>query len=286
MFPHRIGRTRIVVLGAVLACAGSEIAAEEGRPEEVLAKLGLKKAGDLWILGAEAEVRSKLDEAKRLSSQLSRALVQQRGMLSEQDRKAMLKELNTRVSQLRSELKETNQQMRQVPRAGAGRRPNYFFNSLAADQYAELMAQRDELQAELDQRTAVLGQLKGQSFDPKARAAIDDQVRDRREALHQAVADLRRLVDATRERYAELAKAPELQQAREALERTSKARLKLGPSREFLANGKLLDRLEKWDSPDGAGEEKSTPARKPRRLPGSKRASKPAAGRAAPGSPS
>jgi DNA repair exonuclease SbcCD ATPase subunit len=281
MSPHWIDGIRIVVVGMVVASAGSGIASEEGRPEDVLARLGLKKAGDRWILGAEAEVRSKLDEAKRLSSQLSRALVQQRGMLSEQDRQAMLKELNGRISQLRSELKETNQQMRQVPRAGAGRRPGYFFNSLAADQYAELRAHRDELQAELDQRTTALGQLKGQSFDKKARAAIDDEVRDRREALHQAVADLRRLVDATRAKYAELAKAPELQQAREALERTTKAPWKLGPSREFQANAKLLDRLEKLDSPDGAVETKSTPGRKSRRLPGGKRTSK-----AAPGSPS
>src|SRR5262249_33307144 len=156
------------------------------------------------------------------SSQLSRALAQQRGMVSEKDRQEMLKELNGQISQLRSELNVINQQMRQVPRAGAGRRPNYFFNSLAADQYAELLGDRDQLQWEMNQRTAVLSQLKSQSFDPKARQEIDAEVRDRRAALHQALIDLRRLVDTTREKYAELAKAPELQKAREALEHTTK----------------------------------------------------------------
>jgi hypothetical protein len=286
MLSHRIDWTRVVVVGMVVACAGSRIPAGEVRPEDALAKLGLKKAGELWVLEAESEVRTKLDEAKRLSSQLSRALVQQRGMVSEKDRQAILKELNGQISQLRSELNATNQQMRQIPRAGAGRRPNYFFNSLAADQYAELMAYRDQLQAEINQRTTVLGELKSQPFDPKARPAIDAEVRDRREALHQVIADVRRLVEATREKYADVAKAPEVQEARDALERTTKTPFKLGPSREFQANVKLLDRLEKQDAHDGFGDATASPVRKARRLPGVKRSSKATASRAAPGSPS
>ncbi|HZW29697.1 MAG TPA: hypothetical protein VFF52_03265 [Isosphaeraceae bacterium] len=285
MLPAQINWTGVVV-GLAVACAGSGRPAGEGRPEDALAQLGLKQAGEVWVLPTESEIRTKLDEAKRVAGQLSRALVQQRGMLSEKDRQAMLKELTGQISQFRSELNTTNQQMRQVPRARAGRYSNYFFNSVAAEQYAELVAYRNQLQAEINQRTAVLDQLKSQPFDPKARQAIDAEVRDRRESLHQAVVDLRRLVEATRAKYAALAQAPEFQKARDALQHAARAPLKLGPSREFLANVKVLDRLEKQDAADGAGDVPAPPARKARRHPAGKRSGKAAAGPASPGSPS
>jgi hypothetical protein len=208
---------------------------------------------------------------------LSRAVVQQRALGSVKDRQAMLKDLNGQIGQLRSELSAVNQQMRQVPRARAGRYSNYFFNSMAAEQYAELAAYRDQLQWEVNQRTTALDQLKSQSVDPKARQEIDETVRDRSEALHRALVDLRRLVDTTREKYEGLAKDPELQTARAALEHTTKTPFKLGPSREFLANVKLLERLEQQEAGGGVDDAASTPARKPRRAPAGKRARKPAA---------
>jgi hypothetical protein len=142
----------------------------------------------------------------------------------------------------------------------------------------------------VNQRTTALDQLKSQPLDPKARQESDEKVRDRSEALHQALVDLRRLVDTARAKYAEIAQAPELQKAREALEHTTKTPLRLGPSREFQANVKLLDRLEQQEAGDGVDDAASTPARKPRRTPSGKRSRKAAASPspspAAPGNPS
>src|SRR5205807_2084755 len=86
-------------------------------------------------------------ETRRLSSQLSRALMQQRGMVSEKDYQATLKDFTSRINQLRSEVNATNQQMRQIPRY-RGR----FVNNLVAEQYAELMVYRNQLQAKLEKQ--------------------------------------------------------------------------------------------------------------------------------------
>ena len=56
-------------------------------------------------------------------------------------------------------------------------------------------------------------QLKSQQFDPKAKEKIDAEVRDQREAYHQALLDLRKLVDSATEKYDELAKDGEVKKA-------------------------------------------------------------------------
>src|SRR3954447_17922083 len=165
MFPYRVEWTPVVLAAMVVACAALGLGAGEDRPEDALAKLGLKRAGDVLVLAAESEVRSQVVEARRLSSQLSRALMQQRGMVSKEEYQATLKELNSQINQARSELNATNQQMRQIPRSPYTRHPNYFANNLAAEQYAELMAHRNQLQEEIKQRTSILGQLRSQPLD-------------------------------------------------------------------------------------------------------------------------
>jgi hypothetical protein len=269
----RVIGTRVLVAAMMAACVGAGPPPGETGHEAALAKLGLKRAGDILVLEAEAEVRTKVGEARRLAGRLDHALLQQRSTMGAQEYQAALKDLNGQINQLRSELNATNQQMRQLPRSQYGRFRSGFANNLVAEQYAGLMAYRDQLQAEINQRTGVLGQLKGHPLDPKARQAIDAEVRDRREALHQAVLDLRRLVDATVEKYGELAKDPAVKDAVEAAGRAAGPKLRLGPSREFLANIERLERLEKGDSPDDA-HATARPARKARGSSKGKRSSR------------
>jgi hypothetical protein len=267
-------------VGMMAACTGAILRAGDPGTEEALAKFGLKRAGMVLVLETEAEVHSKARETRRLAGELSYALMKQRGMLSEKEYQQTLKELHSEINQFRAELNTTNQQMAQIPRF-RGR----MVNSIAAEQFGELMVYRNQLLAEINQRTSFLNQLKSQSFDPKARLAIDTEVRNRHEALHQSVVDLRRLVDAVNEKYAGLAKDPVVKKAVETLGRSTGPQYKLGPSREFLSNVKLLEKLEKEGSPDEAGDSAAQPARKARRLTKGKRSSKTAAGPAGSDSP-
>jgi clan AA aspartic protease (TIGR02281 family) len=58
------------------------------------------------------------------------------------------------------------------------------------------------------------------------------------------VLDLRQLVDRTNAAYAELAQDAEITSALAALNQASKVKLTLGPSRTYLANAKLLEKVE------------------------------------------
>jgi hypothetical protein len=159
-----------------------------------------------------------------------------------------------------------NQRMSQVPRNnsrygrfGGG---TSFVNNDAAEMYAELLVYRNQLQAELQQDSAFLAELKSQTADPKAKDKIDAEVRDNRDAIHQALLDLRKLVDSTTEKYAELARNDDVKKALAAVGKAMREKPKLGPSREFLTNVKLLEKLEKAAS---NGEDESPPARSARR---------------------
>jgi hypothetical protein len=170
-------------------------------------------------------------------------VMMQRGTMSEKEYQNTIKELNAETNQFKSQLNTTNQMIKRIPKY-RGR----FMNNIVAQQYYELTMYKTQLQWEINQRTAFLNQLKRQPFDPKARLKRDYEVRDKREALHQAVLDLRQAVDATKEKYEEVTKDPAFKKARTALERKSGTRLKPGPSRQFQLDVKLLERAEAQES--------------------------------------
>ena len=111
---------------------------------------------------------------------------------------------------------------------------------------------------EINQDSYFLNQLKSQPADPKAKEKIDSEVRDRRDAYHQALLDLRKLVDSATEKYDELAKNDEVKKTLIALGKGQREKPKLGPSHEFLTNVKLLEKLEKAES---SGETEPSPAK-------------------------
>jgi len=238
------------VLAVVLAFMGRPVVlAAEDPQNEVLKKHGLKIVGSLCVLETESDVKNKMSELRRLSKQLNYSIMQQQGTMSAKDLQQTLKTLGTQISQIRSEINAVSQQMNRVPRGRRG-----FVNTYAADQFVELNLYRSQLQAELQQDTAFLDQLKNQTADPKAREKIDAEVRDRREAYHQALLDLRKLVDTATEKYEELAKDEDVKKAMVAAGKAMRNKIDLGPSREFSNNVKLLEKLEKAaSSPDMDG---------------------------------
>ena len=270
---------RAAVFAAVLTLmTGGPARAGEGPENELLKKHGLKIVGALAVLETESDIKNKLNEARRLAKQLNYSLMQQRGTLSPKEIQQTIKGLGDQINQIRSQINLANQQISRFPRF-RGR----IANNIAQEQYAELVMYRTQLQMELSQETAWLNQLKSQQSDPKSKDTIDAEVRDRREAIHQALLDVRKLVDQATEKYTGLATDEEVKKALDALGKGTREKPKLGPSHDFVTNVKMLERLETAES---AGEAAGAPAKSVHRSRGGTRkgrSSKSARGGAATG---
>ena len=190
------GWATAILTVAFVCLARPPVHAADGPGNEVLKKHGLKIAGSLAVVDEEAEIKSKLTEARRLSKQLSYSLMQQQATLSPKEQQQNIKNVSDQINQLRSEMNAANQQMNSIPRY-RGR----FMSNDASELYAQLASYRTQLQMEINQDSLFLNQLKSQPADPKAKEKIDSEVRDRRDAYHQALLDLRKLVDSAHEKY-------------------------------------------------------------------------------------
>jgi hypothetical protein len=260
----------------ILALAGSApVRAADATPEEVLKKQGLRPAGTLYVLQLETDVQRKVNEVRRLTGQLKLALVKQAGTASAKDRGEAIKNLTAHIKEYQAAIEGVNQQVRAIPRPG-GRWARFggYGNSLNNDAVSELIAYRGQLQAEMSQARALLDQLR-QPFDSAARDRVDAEVRDRRDSYHQALVDLRKLVDSTAQKYAELARSAEVKQALDSLGKRGASKPKLGPSPQYLASVKLLERFEKAGND---GETQSAPPKAVRHTRKSARGKRAAAG--------
>jgi clan AA aspartic protease (TIGR02281 family) len=224
MVPRRARWTAgFAVILAVVAAGG--LRAEDKSAEDVLKGHGLKRVGTTYVLGpAEADVQRKVNELRLLSRQLNLARQQQEALeLGTQNREAMIQEMRQQRMLLDDHIKALNQQI-----------------ALGA----QLQAQRNEAVLTYNSLTDRIQMLQGQGAD-QVQNQIRTEVSQRRETYIQAVLDLRQHVDATTKSYADLAKDDEIKKALTALGPKSNVPLKLGPSREFLGNVKVLERVEK-----------------------------------------
>ena len=214
--------------------------ATESPQEEVLKKNGLKALGPIYVLEAESDVKMKVSEVKLLSKQWNHARLQQQSVVSAKDHQAMIQGLTGQVNQLRTEINGVTQQINRLPRY-RGR----LANNYAQEEYAELVAYRNQLNFTLTQQNALLGQVRSQPPDPKLKQKIDDEVQAKHDEYVQAVHDLTQLVTTTKEKYAALAKNDEVTKALAGLDPAIKPRPQLGPSHGFHENVKLAERFEK-----------------------------------------
>jgi hypothetical protein len=249
-----------------LAWSGPAPGADKAQSEQVLKKQGLKEAGTLFILDKdESGFQDKLLEARRSGKELTYALMQQRGSFSEQEYKEMINQLNTGISQLRNQINAVNQQLGRIQPRNYGRFRSGYLNNYVAEEAAELQMYRTQLQAELNQDTYFLNQLRSQPFDPKAKQKVEAEVRDRREAYHSALLEVRKLADSTSEKYTALGKNDQVKKALDDLGRNARTKPKLGPSRAFQTSVKLLERLEREESGDQKADSQAKAARKARK---------------------
>lgn len=267
-------KTRLVwtatVFTVALVCATQPRArAADGPAGDTLKKNGLHIAGTLAVVDEEAQIKTNLAEARRLSKQLNYSLMQQKGTLSPGEMQQTVKNITNEINQLRSEINAAGQQMNAVPK-WRGR----FVSNDATMIYTQLNAYRSQLQMEINQDSYFLNQLKNLTADPKAREKIDSEVRDRRDAYHQALMDLRKLVDAATDKYDELAKNDEVKKALTIVGKGQRVKPKLGPSHDFHTNIKLLERLEKAESGGETEAAEAKPTRRSRSGTRTKNASK------------
>ena len=222
------------------AAATSGPSATGASPEEVLKSHDLKRVGMTYVLPVESQIQKKSSALKVLSGQLSLAIRRQQNNEREiEGQKEMLRELLRRRVQLNDTIAGLDQQLNAM--AAAAR-----VNPFVAAQRNEVVVQRNQV---VTNHNGIIGRIQllqtSQAADPKVRDQMQADVSQRRQFFIQSVLDLRQLVDSATGAYAELARNDEVKQALDALSRTSKSRLKLGPSAQFLTNVKLLERIEK-----------------------------------------
>jgi hypothetical protein len=248
----------------MLIGAGTGLRAGDPPPDAALAKHGLKRAGDVLVLQAESEVHAKAEDVRKLAAQLSHALAQQRATISEKEYQDTIKGLTDGLNQLRAESNAVTQNMNQLPKFRT-RRGSYFANNYVTEEYQELNNYKNQLQMEINQRTTFLNQLKSKPFDRKDRIKADNEVRERQEALHQGASDLRKLVEGAHASYMALAKDPQVKNWLETPEGPAGVKPKLGPSRAFLQDEKLLERVERASAADEPGAQAPKASHKTRR---------------------
>ncbi len=185
--------------------------------EAILKEKGLRKLGTTYVVAGEGEVQKRLGEARAAY----------REMRGGQDQRAAI-EYQTRenkgmIAALTEQRMELNQQLAQP---------------MPAAQHNQLVAMANAL-------TDRLNLLIRHERDVQNKDELNAAIARRREAYIQGVLDLRGLVDAANESYKTLADDPDVKKALDDLNKTTKAKLTLGPSKAFLANVKLLEGAEK-----------------------------------------
>ena len=280
MFPSRLEWTPGLLAMLILAGSGAGLSAGETPSDEALAKLGLKKSGEVLVLDAETAVHTKVTEARQLYREWSNLVMRQRSTVSEKEYQSTIKQLTNETNALRNELNTTRRMMSQLP-MNRGR----FATNLAAQQGFELNEYQQQLNWEIAPRNEFLSQLKSQPFDPKAKLKIDAEVRDKGEALHKSVLDLRKLVDETDEKYKGILKNDEVKKLLNDMERKAGAKVNVIQSRLYRLDVKYLEKLEQQVSVGDSATSTEKPARKSRRTTKAKRSSKAAADSGDSGSP-
>jgi len=203
----------LIIAGVAMAAGANDPAAEA-----VLKKNSLRRSGATYILPGEAELAKKLKAARELSQQLGYALMQQRGL------EYMGEASQATIEQLVERRMQLNQQLRVAP---------------STVEHNTIVTMLNEVNDQI-----YLLQNRSKVLDPQAKKRIASVASEKREAYMQAILNLRALVDETQRTYVSLAGSDEVKNALAALNQGTKVKLTLGPSRSFLSNVKLLEKVE------------------------------------------
>lgn len=212
--------------------------AGEPAPADILKSKDLRRSGANYIVGAETEVQRKLAGARKQLAQFRQAAAQQNSFeMGIRNRKAFEEQLIQQRVFLNRQLAQVDQQ---TPSLGAAQ-----FNQAVNAARNEFITEHNRLAALINESNDRLRLLHHQGDDSELKQQVAQEVARYREAYMQTIVDTRQLIDETHASYETLAKAPEVAQAIRTMNQTAKPQLKLGPSREFLANVANFEKIER-----------------------------------------
>ncbi|MFO0957733.1 MAG: retroviral-like aspartic protease family protein [Isosphaeraceae bacterium] len=193
--------------------------AQDQEPDAVIQAEGLKKVGNGLVLPAEAELARSLSALQKLQKEYNQvaALLRQSELDMRQARRMLPQLIEQRLF--------LNQQLREAREGGA-----------STQQYNQIVSDFNEVNDRIN-----LLQLR--SAEDKGLQAVREQVASKREALIQSSLAIRKILDQADARYEELAGFTALSQAIERSNRQSKVQVSLGPSKSYLANRKVFEKI-------------------------------------------
>jgi hypothetical protein len=217
------------------------VRAQELRPAEVLKSRGLNRqrgSSPIWVLTGEAPVLKNYRAARGLATQLAIAQRQEQAIeMGDQDPKALIDFYRAQISQYDQQVAAIDQQLANLGPPTGHAAADYARNLLVREQNAIIREQRR------------LGTLIRNLYDQigmqrEWKWQVSKEVVRLREAYMQAIEDLRESVPKILKNYAELGKDEGIRKALAALSVSSRTEQKLGPSRDFQAAVKWLERTE------------------------------------------
>ncbi len=212
--------------------------AENLSPADLLKSRNLKRVGTTYILVDEQQIQRSLSAARAQLVQFRQAAAQQNAFeAGNQDRRAFGDQLIKQRAYLNQQLAEIDRQMPSADLARTNAAVNLARNDLV-NQHNQLIATINEIS---DRLQLIQNQGDGAEFKGK----MGQEVARLRESYIQAILDVRQSIDEARKSYEELAKDPEVAKAIQALNDQSKAKVKLGPSREFQTIAANFEKTEK-----------------------------------------
>ena len=188
----------------------------------------MRLVGSSYRLDSEADVfRAEID-ADRLWNELNLARMQQRATIGPEQQRQAINELAGWVDQYHAEIQVTDRTINEIPRH-FGR----FMNNFEKENFQGLQAYKRQLEDELRPTNILLNQLRRLPVDPFAKQRTDALVNDKQESYDQALREFRQLLDATKQKYRDLANNDEIHRALDSLHRTTKDKPKIEPSPRF-----------------------------------------------------
>ena len=202
---------------AILTAIAPAAHAADASAKQVLKDKSLRKLGTTYVLTAERELSDRLREVRKA----------QRAMND--------------VAKQVAALQKQDQQIEQYQRLAVAQRRRaslLLARATTVTQNNRAIA----LGNELSDRLLLLGDQR--MVLEKQADAVRTKRSAAREKYMQGLLHLRQHIDKTREDYAGLAKAADVERALAELNRTAKRKLSLGPSRSFERNIKAFEKLE------------------------------------------
>ncbi|WP_422931225.1 TIGR02281 family clan AA aspartic protease [Singulisphaera sp. PoT] len=215
MTPRLLLKLSLAILPLLLLPGAPTLGADAPADSALLSK-GLKRVGTNYVLTEEATIQKELNEARALYKQLTLAVQQQRALAQEaEENKYLFKEMIQRRTLLNQQLGQTS-----------------------------TVAEHNQIVTMLNDINDRMRLIHDEENDSKVKDESNVKAAQRREAFVQAVIDLRQRIDEAQNKYKELAEDAEVKDTLAALNTKTKAKIALGPSKTFLSNVKLVEKIE------------------------------------------